>query len=175
MNYIFWGYFFVLINFNITSGNSVIGLFPDFIGYILIYKGNQLLRSYSNRFVKIQPTVILLAILTAITYMLDILGVTAKNYYFNVFCMIILILIGIYAQYHVVHGILDIQRTQNIELNAETLLSTWKIAAVINILSLFFMATQIALLFLLLAMMANIIFLILLYQTKKLYERNTKE
>jgi hypothetical protein len=116
-----------------------------------------------------------MAILTAISYMLDIFGFSAQNYNLNIMATIILFLINLYIQYNVVHGMLDIQRTQNIELNAETLLSTWKIAAVINILSLFFMATQIALIFLILAMMANIIFLILLYQTKKLYEQNTKE
>ena len=40
MNYIFWGFFFVILDFNYTSGNTIIGFLPTFVGYIFtIQKG----------------------------------------------------------------------------------------------------------------------------------------
>jgi hypothetical protein len=35
MQSLFWGLFFIFLDFNVTLGNSVVGLIPDFVGYIL--------------------------------------------------------------------------------------------------------------------------------------------
>lgn len=50
MNRLFWGLFFVLLDWKITVGTAVIGVLPDFIGFYLMMKGLESLAEQSVRF-----------------------------------------------------------------------------------------------------------------------------
>lgn len=39
MNHVFWGLLLIFLNFNITIDDSMIGILPDFAGFILIVLG----------------------------------------------------------------------------------------------------------------------------------------
>ena len=39
MQQVFWGIVFLFLNVNLTFGSVTIGLFPDFVGYLLLLQG----------------------------------------------------------------------------------------------------------------------------------------
>ena len=38
MKKLFWGFFFIFINFNIAINSHVLNLIPSFVGYLLLYQ-----------------------------------------------------------------------------------------------------------------------------------------
>ena len=38
MKKVFWGFFFVYLNFNLTLNGHALNLLPDFVGYILLFQ-----------------------------------------------------------------------------------------------------------------------------------------
>ena len=38
MKKVFWGFFFIYLNFNLTLNGFTLNLLPDFVGYLLLYQ-----------------------------------------------------------------------------------------------------------------------------------------
>lgn len=170
MNFIFWGFFFVILDFNINIGNSSIGLLPDFIGFYLIYKGAGELRELSPNFQKVTIWANCMVYISAAFYLISAIGVPDRSALS--IAGIFPALISIYIQYRTVRGILDLEETQSVGLNGRTLFLLWKVSAIFSLLPyLTFFVPTAALVFLLLSCAINIGFLFQLYQTKKLYEQ----
>ena len=171
MGNIFWGFFFVLLDFNLTFNNVIIGLIPTFIGFFLIFKGINQLQDSAANFRKIKPWVIVMAILFTITYVMDLLGMYDHSSGFNVAFGILCLIASLYIQYRIIRGIQEIEQVQDADLKSQALFSVWLIVAAssaLSFLSLLFPA--LALIFVLVSAIASIIFLIYLYQSKNLYE-----
>ncbi len=52
MHRLFWGLFFVLLDFEVTVGRAVFEILPDFVGYFLLMKGMEELANSVSRFEK---------------------------------------------------------------------------------------------------------------------------
>ena len=55
MKKLFWGFFFIFLDFNIDFDTIRIGLIPAFVGYLLLFSGLAELSEESPRFEKIRP------------------------------------------------------------------------------------------------------------------------
>ncbi len=172
MSNLFWGFFFIVFNFNLTLGNAVVGLIPDFIGYFLILKGIIELQDLSIHFRKIKSLVVLMVIVKIITYFMDLLGMTAQIQTGAVIVGLVLLVISLYIEYSIICGIQEIEKAQNMKLNAEKLFSIWKIVAVFSALAYIgLILPSLAFVFILISAIANMVFLYNLYQSKKAYEQ----
>lgn len=127
---------FVFFNFTINFGDSIIGLIPDFIGYILMMIGCNELKETSGCFVKVKPVLIGMTILSVIFYILDFLGLGTINS-----AVLLLLINGIavfgslYSTYMITFGIGEIEKNTNIELEAGRLMYLWKVRAMFSILT----------------------------------------
>ncbi len=172
MSNLFWGFFFIAFNFNLTLGNAVIGLIPDFIGYSLILKGIIELQDSAIHFKKIKDLVVLMVFVKIITYFMDLLGMTAQIQTGAVIVGLVLLVISLYIEYSIICGIQEMEKSQYVNLNAEKLFSLWKIVAIFSALAYIgLILPSLSFVFILISAIANIVFLYNLYQSKKAYEQ----
>lgn len=82
MQKIFTGLLLVSFDFNLTLGSCVIGLIPDFLGYIFIRKGVQELREESLCFARLDPWTLGMAVYSGILYLLDLFGIGLRLGFF---------------------------------------------------------------------------------------------
>lgn len=172
MSRIFWGFLFIMVHFNITAGNSVIQILPDFIGYFLILSGVDGLKNLASGFEKIRGWVFLMAILKTVAWLFSLVGLPPLNHPFTVIVSIVLLILGLYIQYYVVFGIREMEEAQKMDLHSASLLSMWKITAVCSVLSYISLAVNwLGVIFIILSVIADLAFLYYLWQAKTVYEQ----
>ena len=132
MTLIFIGFIFVLLDLNISVGQSVIGLIPDFVGYLFIYLG---LREFAMKGDKLGTAKIfslLCLVLSLASYILDILAVIEAGAAAVVFAGVQLIM-GLYLMYLIVFGLNDIEKS-GVILDCKNLLLFFYIEAGMSVL-----------------------------------------
>ena len=77
MNKLFWGFFFIFLNFSLNFNGASLQLLPDWLGFILLYLACGELLGESEMFQKPRPFCVGLAIYTGILWLLDLLGIGA--------------------------------------------------------------------------------------------------
>lgn len=172
MSSIFWGFLLTFLDFNLTAGTSIIGLLPDFIGFLLIAKGLNALGTKSEFFTKALPLAKGMFVYTAILYALDLFGFAGTLGIFGMILGMISTIVGLYISYNIVQGILDLERLYSVDLNGQTLFNLWKPLAVFEILVYATIFVPLLGVFLLIAILiTTILFLINLNTTKNRYEQ----
>ncbi len=173
MSKIFWGFFFIVFHFKLTVGTSVISLLPDFIGCFLILSGVYELENLASGFRKIKCWVLLLALLKIATFLLDLTGLSSLNQPISVITGIVLLVISLYVQYYIIYGIWQMEESQQMDLYTAKLFSLWKIIAACSILSyLCLLLSWLAAIFMIISVLADIVFLYYLWQSKKNFDGN---
>ena len=76
MPQVFWGILFLFLNVNLTFGSVTIGLFPDFVGYLLLLQGARTLAGRIARFSRLEPLCVGGAAYTGVLYLLNLFGVS---------------------------------------------------------------------------------------------------
>ena len=66
MSALFWGFFFVYINFNLIVNGHVLNVLPAFVGYALIMKACREMEGESGLFSSIRPFALGMAVYTGI-------------------------------------------------------------------------------------------------------------
>lgn len=172
MSRIFWGFLFVMIHINITAGNSVIQILPDFIGFFLILGGVDALKDLAPGFEKIRGWVFLMALLETAVWLFSLMGLFPPNRPVTVITSIVLLAIGLYIQYYTVVGIREMEEAQKIDLSSARLLSMWKITAVCSVISYIgSFLNWLRAIFIILSVIADLAFLYYLWQAKTVYEQ----
>ena len=129
MKRIFIGLVFILLNLNIDIGSIRIGFIPDFLGYIMIYKGLGELEDKSENFNNAKRFCIPLAIYSGIIYVINILGINFAEDSFDDNGYIIFIIfeltasiMSLYILYGIIKGINDLEDCYIYNLNYEKLM-----------------------------------------------------
>lgn len=135
MNYIFFGLLLTFLNFNITIGENVVGILPDFIGFIMITLGLKELSEESGFFTKTIPFAIGMAGYSALLYVLDLFVISGNLSWITALLGIAATLVGLYISYSIIQGIFDMERKYNTDLRGDTLFRIWKPLAILKILS----------------------------------------
>lgn len=122
MGKILVGLCMVLLEFNINLETAVIGLIPDFIGYILLVMGLKEMVSESGFFQKSIPLSAGMAVYSAVCYLLDLLGITGVYDFIlgmiNTACFF-------YILYLMIKGIEEMQTKSGKNLYTDNLNSIW--------------------------------------------------
>ena len=80
MRNLFWGFFFVYLNFNLNLNEHSINLLPGFVGWLFIVKGMDALAHESAYFERPRPFAIALAVYEAILWLGNVLAVISDNW-----------------------------------------------------------------------------------------------
>ncbi len=105
MNNIMIGFIFVFLDFNLTFGNSKIGLIPDFIGYMVMAKGLIQMAEESLLFMKAKPYATGMAVYTGVLYFMDLSGISVLLGALSYILAIVSTIISLYISYNIVMGV----------------------------------------------------------------------
>lgn len=170
MQLLFTGMILIFIDINFTVGTGVIGLVPDFVGYIYIYKGLFELTEESPHFQQVLPLSKVMVVVMAVIYAMDALSITTASQSLSILLGMITTAISLYTIYHIVRGVLDIETSKNIDLFGEKLFSTWKMWAVFATLSVMPVpVTALSVILIFISLIMAIIFLVTFEKSKRQY------
>ena len=127
MKSIFISLFFIFLDFSINFGNMRIGLLPTFVGYLLLYRGLKTIYTESPHFAKMQPFSMGMAVYNGLLYILDFLGMSLWLGYIGVFLSFVSMVLGLYILYEVIQGVMEMERTNEVDFYGERLKTTWTV------------------------------------------------
>lgn len=136
MKKIWIGLLFLFLNFTLDFGVVKIGLFPTFVGYILIVLGLSEMAPESAHFGRMKSFSVIMAVYTGMLYLFDLVGITSQ-----ITLTIVLIisavaaLISYYISYHIVAGVGEMEQRYGYHLGAGTLKNSWIVLVIFNALS----------------------------------------
>ncbi len=169
MRYIFMGFLFVFLDFNINIGASQIGLIPDFIGYIFIYLGLGELTDLNPRFEKARPFATVMAGYTGVLYLLALMGIGTGEV-LGFILGLASTLISLYISYNIVMGIKEYETQSSRFLNAAGLYTAWTVLVILTLGSyLLFIIPILNWICIIAGLLAGIVFLVSFNKTKRLY------
>jgi hypothetical protein len=170
MKNIFIGLILVFLDFNITLGNSKIGLIPDFIGYIVMITGLVEMSWESPMFAKVKPYVTGMAVYSGIIYILDLFGASVSLGAFTYILAIISTTISLYISYNIVMGVIDMEGKYTTDLNGDNLKSNWKLLVIFDVLSFLLLLIPVAgIISIIISFIIAVCFLVAFSKSKDLY------
>lgn len=172
MSSIFWGFFLVLVNFNLTVNGHVLNLLPPFAGYLLVMRGCRELEGESDLFAPIRPFAIGMSVYTGILWLGDLLALTGQGSWLSVLLGLASMAVSLYVAWAVVGAIRDMEVRRNTELNSGSLKTAWTVLAVaeIAVYLLGILGSLLALLGLAAGVVGIVWFLVALWRSRKAYE-----
>jgi len=173
MKSLFIGLIFIFIDFNLTLNETmVINLIPDFVGFILMYQGLTQLTNESERFFKMKPYAIGMAIYSGFLFILNFLGFPS---YVSMVLGIVSMAVTLYILYNIVMGIRDIEIIRNFFLNSAQLMSYWQLSAIFSGITYFLMLflPALSIFSALIELVVMILFLVAFNKSKNLYISQT--
>lgn len=170
MDKLFWGLLFTFLDFNLDLGNVRIGLIPDFLGYIFIVQGCGLLREESERFAKVKPVAVVLAVYSGVSYITDLFGISVQLGAWGLVLGLVFVAVALYMSFQTVAGVQDMEAARGTDLRAAYLRSVWTAVAVLEVIVLLFSWVPVLNLFCLIAaFVVYICFLAAFHRSRKLY------
>ena len=125
MKGIFWGFFFIFLNFNFTINGHTLNLLPTFVGYILLYRAAGDLKEESSRFESLRPFAVGMAIYTGILWVGDLLGATGGGSWLDTILSLAALVISLYISWGVVQAILEMESARGADLNGASVRTAW--------------------------------------------------
>ena len=175
MQQVFWGILFLFLNVNLTFGSVTIGLFPDFVGYLLLLQGARTLAGRIARFSRLEPLCVGGAAYTGVLYLLNLFGVSTGLGWVAYLAALGEFVLGILAGARVVGGMEDAERAYGCSFAAAELRQAWQLSSIVGAVSCLLVPWIVPVLSIP-AMLANfvcaILFLYALYRSKQLFVAN---
>ena len=136
MGLIFFGFFFVFLNFEIPLGAGVLNVMPAFLGYLLVLLGCGRIDDGAPRFLRIRAFSVLLAVISLGITVLNAIPVSLGNV---VPLLLNLLSVGgaLYVAYEIVAHVKEKERERGRSLGGSDLTSAWCLLALGNLLSIF--------------------------------------
>lgn len=172
MSSIFWGFFLVFVNFNLTVNGHVLNLLPPFAGYLLVMRGCRELEGESGLFASIRPFALGMAVYTGILWLGDLLAVTGQGSWLTVLLGLLSLAVSLYVSWAVVQAIRDVEVRRSAELNSASLRTGWTVLAVAQAASwvLAILGSLLALLGVIAGLVGIVWFLAALWRSRRNYE-----
>ena len=178
MNKLFWGFFFLFVNFNLNFNGSSINLLPDWLGLILLYQACGELLGESEMFQKPRPFCVGLAIYTGIVWIADLLSIDTMVDFSSVSWVLGLAsaCLNLYVTMLIVDAITNMEMHRNYDLCAAHLRRVWKVLAVCTVAAhVLLILPVLAALCLVITAVSYIVFLVAVHGTRKAYHNMIAE
>ena len=130
MKLIFIGLIFILLELNVG-----INLMPDFVGYLLIWKGCGELAAESKKLAGARPLALILAGLTGMVFVMNLLKLTNGLGIIGTILELAMVLGSLLMIFMIGQGVREIEGQNDVELNGVAILNSWKLLAVAEVLA----------------------------------------
>ena len=184
MKKLFWGFFFICLNFNLTFNGHQLNILPDFAGYILLLRGIGELAEESAFFERARPFAIGMAVYTAILWIGALLAITSEGWIASLLGLAATVL-SLYISWLLIRGVLEMEEGNVADWGGKTLLSRWKlllcVQVVIHLLRLMANLVNLGVIFVMVAavsivgMVCIILYLLAWYRLWNAYEADSGE
>ena len=182
MSKLFWGFFLIFINFNLTFNEvHALNLLPPFVGYLLLLSGIKELAEESSLFEGARPFILGMTVYTAILWVGNLLGMGSG--WLGSLLELISTVVALYVEWVIIQAIRDMEARRGAELNGAAMLTIWRrmlilqiIAQVSALLASISTIGLLAVIWMVLAVFAFVnvvLFLMAVWKGKKLYEALT--
>ena len=172
MNKLFWGFFFLFLNFSVNMDASSLQLLPDWVGFILLYAACNELESESELFQKPRPFCVGLAVYTGILWLMDLLGIGANLGILSWILGLTATCLNLYVSMLIIDAITNMEMRRNYDLCSAYLRRVWKVVAVATIAAnVLLIVPVVAVVCALVAAVAGIVFLVAIHKTRKAYRQ----
>ena len=172
MNKLFWGFFFLFLNFSVNMDASSLQLLPDWVGFILLYAACNELESESELFQKPRPFCVGLAVYTGILWLMDLLGIGANLGILSWILGLTATCLNLYVSMLIIDAITNMEMRRNYDLCSAYLRRVWKVVAVATIAAnVLLIVPVVAVVCALVAAVAGIVFLVAIHKTRKAYQQ----
>ena len=111
-----------------------LNVLPDFVGYILLMKGIDLLKEESPFFEKARPFSVGMAVYTAVLWVGALLGVTGEAGLITKILNLLASAVGLYISWLLIQGAAEIEEVHSVDLNRERLLTLWKALVAVQVI-----------------------------------------
>lgn len=178
MKNVFWGFFFLFINFNLTVNGHILNVLPPFIGCWLLYRGFEELRTESERFDALRPFAVGLGIYTALIWVGNLLGVSSGSW-IGTLLGIAASIVDLYIAWGVIQALRETEERRQTNLNATAMYYAWILllvtqaaACVIQLLGgfLWSLAAALTVICIFASLVGIVLFLVAVWRSRKLYE-----
>ena len=132
MGFIFWGILLVFLDFGGDIGAGVLGLIPDFVGYLLIAKGLREIAYENRRFAKLRAWAIVLTLFTVMLYVIDLVGAAMSMPYLYIALSVAVLIGDLYVSFQIVKGLVELEEERGWDLRAKRLKTLWLCLAVME-------------------------------------------
>ncbi|MBP3700420.1 MAG: hypothetical protein J6I64_00880, partial [Lachnospiraceae bacterium] len=130
MKLIFFGLIFVLLELNLG-----INLLPDFVGYLLIWKGCGELSEDSAKLAGARPLALILTGLTTVVFVMSLLKLTAGLGIIGTIIELAMVLGSLLMVLVIGQGVRELEAKYGTELNGVAILNSWKLLAVAEVVA----------------------------------------
>lgn len=176
MNKLFWGFFFLFLNFNLNFNGASLQLLPDWVGFILLYLACGELLGESEMFQKPRPFCAGLAIYTGILWLMELLGIGANLGILSWILGLAATCLNLYISMLIVDAVANVEMRRNYDLCSAHLRRVWKVVAVATIAAnVLLIVPVVAFICVLVAAVAGIVFLVAVHKTRKAYHNMIAE
>ena len=114
----FWGFLLIFLDFSLNISGHEIGIFPDFLGFILLFRSALPMMGRSLSFSQLARLSRSMLIYSAGVYAMDLLGVNANLGILGHILSLCCSIGGLFAALHFTRAIFDLQNMHNIDLSA---------------------------------------------------------
>ena len=178
MDKLFWGFFFLFLNFNVNMDASSLELLPNWVGFLLLYAACNELEAESEMFQKPRPFCLGLAVYSGILWLMDLLGIGADLGIVSWILGLVATCLNLYVSMLIIDALTNVEMRRNYDLCVAHLRKVWKVQAVATIAAnVLLIVPVIALVCALVAGVTAIVFLVAVHGTRKawrnmLYEQS---
>ena len=176
MDRLFWGFFFLILNFSFNFNGASLGLLPDWVGFILLYLGCGELLGESELFQKPRPFCVGLGIYTGVLWLMSLFGLGADLGILSWLLGLVSVCLNLYVTMLIVDAIANVEMRRNYDLCAAYLKKVWKVWAVCAVAAqLLVILPVLALVCVLVAAITGIVFLVAIHGTRKAWRNMVDE
>lgn len=125
MKRLFWGVFFIFVNFNLNVGACSINLLPEFVGYLLFLKGAEELEAESERFAAVRPYALGMAVYSGILWVGNIIGLSGIGGIFGTVLDILSTVFSLCVLWIVIRAVRDMELQRGEDLEGSLMQTAW--------------------------------------------------
>ncbi len=170
MNKLFWGFFFITLNFSLNFNGASINVLPNWAGYILLYLACGELLHESDLFQKPRGFCFILALIDGASWLLALVGLRSGGSIFAWLISAVFLALRLAVSYWIIDAIANTEVRRNAPLGSASLRRTWTVQAICAVAALALVFIPLlAGLAALAASIAAIVFLVSIHKSRKLY------
>ncbi len=171
MNYLFWGVFFLVLNFNVTIGSCTVDVLPNFVGYFLLMKGMSGLSEESDAFAKGRHWAFGMMIFSTVLFVLDLMNLSVHGAVKTWGLGLVAMSATLIVLYLLVSGVEQMEQRHCWDLDSVRLRNMWMIQVVLTpIIYLLSWIPMVGMVCVLASGVVSLVFLVALHGSKRRYD-----